>query len=68
MNLEFWGEHWFLAFMAICCATAVAVSILEVILKSISRFLRVLLVAIRGWPPPHLDADGDWKPWPESVE
>ncbi len=25
------------------------------------RVLRTLLVIARGWPPPHLDADGDWK-------
>jgi hypothetical protein len=25
------------------------------------RILRTLLVIARGWPPPHLDADGDWK-------
>lgn len=25
------------------------------------RVLRTILVVARGWPPPHLDADGDWK-------
>lgn len=38
---------------------------LQYTLKIISRVLRVFLVAIRGWPPAHLDADGDWKPEPE---
>lgn len=32
------------------------------------RTYRVLMVAFRGWPPSHLDADGDWKPQPSSGE
>lgn len=28
------------------------------------RFFRMISVALRGWPPAHLDADGDWKPEP----
>jgi len=27
-----------------------------------SRFMRMLMVRKHGWPPSHLDADGDWKP------
>jgi len=26
------------------------------------RLMRFLSVSLRGWPPSHLDADGDWKP------
>ena len=26
------------------------------------RFMRMIMVLKRGWPPNHLDADGDWKP------
>ncbi len=26
-----------------------------------TRFLRMIMVYKHGWPPPHLDADGDWK-------
>lgn len=25
------------------------------------RFVRTIKVLCRGWPPSHLDADGDWK-------
>jgi hypothetical protein len=25
-----------------------------------SRFMRMLMVRKHGWPPSHLDADGDW--------
>lgn len=31
-----------------------------------NRFLRHLSVRSRGWPPSHLDADGDWKPEKEE--
>jgi|GEM_PF-1176381 hypothetical protein len=26
-----------------------------------NRLMRHLNIRARGWPPPHLDADGDWK-------
>lgn len=61
MNWEFWGAHPWLAFSAIVaayCAFAMAI-------KLGSRILRTLNIAVRGWPPAHLDADGDWKPEPE---
>lgn len=31
------------------------------LLKIWVRFTRVLMVRKHGWPPEHLDADGDWK-------
>lgn len=31
------------------------------IFRLINRFIRMTIVLIRGWPPNHLDADGDWK-------
>ena len=34
----------------------------NLIFRISNRFFRVLKVWVRGWPPPHLDADGDWKP------
>lgn len=30
-----------------------------------NRILRTVKVLVRGWPPIHLDADGDWKPIPK---
>lgn len=30
--------------------------------------MRCLMVRKHGWPPPHLDADGDFKPDPEPEE
>jgi hypothetical protein len=32
-----------------------------------NRILRTVKVAVRGWPPEHLDADGDWKPVPKDT-
>lgn len=31
-----------------------------------SRAYRMIMVSLRGWPPAHLDADGDWKPEPKG--
>lgn len=36
------------------------------IIKIWSRFTRMMMVRKHGWPPSHLDADGDWKPEPPS--
>ncbi len=40
--------------------------LLEILLKYVflcwNRFLRHLNVRRAGWPPDHLDADGDWEP------
>lgn len=33
-----------------------------------SRFLRMIMVVTRGWPPSHLDADGDWFTHPVNDE
>jgi FixJ family two-component response regulator len=32
------------------------------------RWMRHRNIAARDWPPPHLDADGDFKPDPEEKE
>jgi len=34
----------------------------ELIFKVINRFIRRSNIKNKGWPPAHLDADGDWKP------
>lgn len=33
--------------------------ILQFILHVLSRTYRMIMVSLRGWPPTHLDADGD---------
>ena len=34
--------------------------------RAYNRTLRSRNIANAGWPPEHLDADGDWKPEPEE--
>lgn len=41
-----------------CFAVIYVVS--HLIFKVINRTLRTIKVALRGWPPDHLDADGDF--------
>lgn len=33
-----------------------------------NRYLRSCDIALHGWPPPHVDADGDFKPEPKPDE
>ena len=60
MNYEFWGEHYILAFFAIVLLACLAGTFIECAMKILNRILRSINIAIRGWPPQHLDADGDW--------
>lgn len=32
------------------------------LLRGWVRLTRTIMVSLRGWPPSHLDADGDWNP------
>lgn len=40
--------------------------VLVSICRVINRIIRNRNIAARGWPPSHLDADGDWKPEPKE--
>ena len=54
----FFGEHWFLGFIAL----AGTLSILHgVLFRLPNRILRSRNIVARGWPPNHLDADGDFE-------
>lgn len=35
--------------------------LVDLLMKVIGRGYRTIMVSVRGWPPAHLDADGDWK-------
>lgn len=62
MNLLEWSVNvpW-LAFIVVCA--------IYYLLKTIVvRGTRMVNVALRGWPPAHIDADGDWTPEPKSEE
>jgi hypothetical protein len=54
---DFWHQHEFLAWCALWLAW-----------KFCNRLMRTIKVCVRGWPPEHLDADGDWKPEPKHEE
>jgi hypothetical protein len=47
---DFAADHPILTFLLIYIAAQIT-----------HRILRTVLVVARGWPPAHLDADGDWK-------
>lgn len=62
---EFWHEHSFLAWCALWLGWGVfwlAAIALEFMWELCNRLLRTVSVCARGWPPAHLDADGDWRP------
>ena len=66
MNLiEFFHEHWFLAFFVLLAVHSIVYAI---VFRLPNRILRTIKVVSKGWPPEHLDADGDFKPEPESNE
>lgn len=52
---QFALAHPILAFLIVIIALFVLASI-------VGRILRTISVSYQGWPPPHLDADGDWRP------
>ena len=53
---QFFDKHWFLA---LCTITYIFGSI-ALLVKFLMYCLKSLMVLIRGWPPQHLDADGDF--------
>ena len=68
---DFWHQHEFLAWCALWLVWGViwlAAVVAEVAWKLCNRLLRTIKVCVRGWPPEHMDADGDWKPEPKREE
>lgn len=68
MNMwDFLHQHPFIAW---CLAWSVwgiyGIAILA--LRLVNRCLRTVMVVFRGWPPPHLDADGDFKPTAKETD
>lgn len=52
------GDHPFLTFFVVFMVTST-------VFKCWNRTMRHLNIRKQGWPPPHCDADGDFKPEPE---
>jgi hypothetical protein len=63
--LEYFHEHWFLAFIALLFAYHL---ISAVLFRLPNRIVRHLNIRKAGWPPAHVDADGDFKPDPEKED
>lgn len=67
--MEWWAVwatvHWFLAFVIIMTGLVAFVTLTQGIIRVpfilINRFIRHLSIRKAGWPPAHVDADGDWK-------
>ena len=69
MDWSFWGDHYFLAWSALWLvwgAIWLPMALGSMLMQLVNRVLRAIKVACRGWPPSHLDADGDWRPFPEE--
>ena len=63
--LTFANEHYFLTWCALWLLWQVLM-LPRLLLIALNRILRTIKFALRGWPPAHLDADGDWKPEPKA--
>ncbi|KKN88797.1 hypothetical protein LCGC14_0244040 [marine sediment metagenome] len=57
-----WTAFWGLIFLILC--TFQFLRTIFFVLPN--RILRTIKVTMQGWPPEHLDADGDWKPEPKT--
>lgn len=64
--LKFMDEHWILGFFIICSVYYAVVLPFKLTASLLSRWMRHKNIVAQGWPPAHLDADGDWKPEPEK--
>jgi hypothetical protein len=57
--VEFFGGSYFLAWCSLWLFWMI-VPIASLIFNLVNRILRSINIALRGWPPEHLDADGDF--------
>ena len=60
---EFWHQHTFLAF----CALFLAFAFAKLPFILVNRWIRHRNIVAKGWPPAHLDADGDPIKKPEEA-
>lgn len=57
-----------LAVAVVILLYALTIAMSTLVFRSWNRFLRHLNIRTKGWPPPHLDADGDFRPLPIPKE
>lgn len=55
---DFADSHWFVALIMFWSASNVIMFPLNIYIK----VLRSRNIRMHGWPPAHLDVDGNWKP------
>lgn len=61
--LKFYGDHIFgLTILLLLILSGLS----QLIFKMWNRFIRSRNIKNSGWPPRHLDADGDFKPEPKK--
>lgn len=65
MFVEFFGDSYFLAWCALWLFWVV-VPLFAITFRAINRILRTIRIIFRGWPPKHLDADGDFYVKPDT--
>ena len=69
MNFFDWiDNHSFLAFLVICFGSTLIYAAIKVSALVLRGLVRMPAILIRGWPPAHLDADGDWAPAPKETK
>lgn len=66
--VEFTATSPFLATTLAFWVLVIAYFLVVVVARLFGRVLRMVMVALHGWPPAHLDADGDWRPAPKGDE
>ena len=57
--VEFFGGSYFVAWCSLW--------LFWVVVPIVQAVFKVVNITLRGWPPEHLNADGDWGPEPEQV-
>ena len=66
--LEYLFSSWYRYFGVVIPAYIVFYYVCTTVSRMWGRWLRYLNVRKHGWPPEHLDADGDWPPQPEDED
>lgn len=69
MNMwDFFDNHWFIAWCALWGIWPVYFLLSTVLFRLPNRAMRFTVILFRGWPPAHLDADGDLRPAAKAQE
>lgn len=63
---DFASEHWFVAIILTFIVGEIMTVPFRCAFRAWNRYLRSCNIRAVGWPPDHLDADGDWKPEPKE--